>query len=480
LLVHRPVIINNNTSDETLERKITLATEGFTTKFCESILRNRRKLSAENALTLSEYIISMKRETNPRLTYIRYTIQFLSELSRCIGIHKPFKEMTKEDVSCYLDKCRKPENEDPIHKWIGSYNVKRITLLRFFKWLYYPLCNPQKRNELSAAERKPECIMDIPKLKRKEISCYKPSDMWTQEDDLLFLKWVTNKRDRCYHTMARDLSARPHEILALKIKDIAFKTVDKYQYADVVLNGKTGSRPIPLIQSIPYVKEWLSNHPSRNNSNSSIFVALSCNSMNRTLTIGGLYRIYKYYKEEFLPNLLQDPTVSSEDKQKIKELLTKPFNPYIRRHSALTEKSTKLKLHIFNQHAGWSMNSNMAQKYIHYFGFESSESLLEAYGIVTKNNVPIDTLNPKICPNCSEGNTQDAKFCSKCKMIMTFEGYQQALEEQKQKEDRLTIIENQMKALISTLGNMKDQSQVNQMAQTLYDSSIIKKTVREE
>jgi predicted amidophosphoribosyltransferase len=126
------------------------------------------------------------------------------------------------------------------------------------------------------------------------------------------------------------------------------------------------------------------------------------------------------------------------------------------------------------------MNSNMAQKYIHYFGFESSESLLEAYGIVTKNNVPIDTLNPKICPNCSEGNTQDAKFCSKCKMIMTFEGYQQALEEQKQKEDRLTIIENQMKALISTLGNMKDQSQVNQMAQTLYDSSIIKKTVREE
>jgi hypothetical protein len=202
--------------------------------------------------------------------------------------------------------------------------------------------------------------------------------------------------------------------------------------------------------------------------------------MNKTLTIGGLYRIYKYYKEEFFPNLLQDPTVSSEDKQKIKELLTKPFNPYIRRHSALNEKSTKLKLHIFNQHAGWSMNSNMAQKYIHYFGFESSESLLEAYGIVTKNNVPIDTLNPKICPNCSEGNTQDAKFCSKCKMIMTFEGYQQALEEQKQKEDRLTIIENQMKALISTLGNMKDQSQVNQMAQTLYDSSIIKKTVREE
>jgi hypothetical protein len=62
--------------------------------------------------------------------------------------------------------------------------------------------------------------MGIAKLKRKEVSYYKPYDLWTQEDDLLFLKWVTNKRDRCYHIMARDLSARPHEILNLKIKDI--------------------------------------------------------------------------------------------------------------------------------------------------------------------------------------------------------------------------------------------------------------------
>jgi integrase/recombinase XerD len=86
--------------------------------------------------------------------------------------------------------------------------------------------------------------MGIPKLKRKEVSCYKPSDLSIQEDDLLFLKWVTNKHDRCYHTMAKDLSARPHEILNLKIKDVVFKTVDnnRYQYAEVLVNGKTGSR----------------------------------------------------------------------------------------------------------------------------------------------------------------------------------------------------------------------------------------------
>jgi integrase/recombinase XerD len=449
-----------------LERKISLATEGFTThKFCKLILRDRNRLSEENALTICEYIIAMKREINPRLSYKQYTMQFLSELSKAVGIQKKFIDMTRDDVLCYLDKCRKTENEDSLHKWIGSYNIRLVILSRFFKWLHYPdIEDPKRRSELSALERKPDCINGVKQLKRKEISCYKPSDLWTQEDDLVFLKWVTNKRDRCYHTMARDLSARPHEILNLKIKDIVFKIAGDKQYAEVLVNGKTGSRHIPLIQSIPYVKDWLSNHPSRNNPNSPVFVGLGRNSMGKQLTINGLYGIYKDYKESFFPKLLEDTTIPNEDKERIKALLLKPSNPYVRRHSALTEKSTKLKSSTLNQHAGWTTNSGMAQKYIHYFGNESSESLLEAYGIVTKNNVPMDTLNPKICPNCNEGNTQDARFCSKCKMIMSFDGYKEVLQEQQEKDkdlqsvkERMAGIENLLVAIQPLLQNIKPE-----------------------
>jgi integrase len=456
-----------NNDDTLLERKITLATEGFTThKYCELVLKDRIRLSKENALTICDYIIAMKREINPRLSYKKYIMQFLSELSRTVGIEKRFIDMVRDDNLCYLDSCRKPEkNEDPLHKWTGSYNTKLAILSKFFKWLYYPnIEDSKRRNELSALERKPDCIMGIKQLKRKEISCYKPSDLWSQEDDLVFLKWVTNKRDRCYHSMARDLSARPHEILNLKIRDIIFKVAGNKQYAEVLVNGKTGSRHIPLIQSIPYVKEWLSNHPSRNNPNSSLFVGLGRNSMGRQLSVEGLYGVYKHYKEKFFPKLLENNTISNEDKEKIKGLLSKPFNPYIRRHSALTEKSTKLKSSSLNQHAGWTATSNMAQKYIHYFGNESSESLLESYGIVTKNNIPIDTLNPKICPNCNEGNTQDAKFCSKCKMIMSFDGYQEVLQKQQDKDkdlqsvkERMASIENVLVAIQPLLQNLKPE-----------------------
>ncbi|MGA7042362.1 MAG: hypothetical protein WBY71_01720 [Nitrososphaeraceae archaeon] len=462
-----PTSRNDKQEQEDLDRKIILATEGFsiTTKFCELILRDRNRISKENALTVCDYIIAMKREVNPKVSTIRITIQFLAQLSKAVGIAVKFIDMTRDDILLrYLNKCRKPEIEDPLHKWIGSYNVKRITLIRFFKWLHYPdVYNPKQRNKISSLEKKPECIMGIPQLKRKEISCYKPSDLWTQEDDLLFLKWVTSKRDRCYHTMARDLSARPHEILNLKIKDIIFKAVGDKQYAEVLVNGKTGSRHIPLIQSIPYIKDWLSNHPCRNNPNSPLFVGLSKSSNGRQqLGINGLESVYKYYKAEFFPKLLGDlSTIPNEDKEKIKNLLSKPFNPYIRRHSALTEKSTKLKSSTLNQHAGWSMNSHMAQKYIHYFGNESSESLLEAYGIVTKNNVGgIDTLNPKICPNCNEGNTQDARFCSKCKMVMSIEGYQEALESQKQKENEITELRKRQERFELLIQSLIDSGQL--------------------
>ena len=178
-----------------------------------------------------------------------------------------------------------------------------------------------------------------------------------------------------------DMSARPHEILNLRIQDIIFKvTEDSTQYAEVLITGgKTKPRTIPLIDSIPYVKEWIQNHPTGNNPNSSLFVSLGNNTFGSKLTYDGLSGQYKYYyKTHYFPKLLQDETVPENDKAFIRNMLTKPWNLYLFRHSALTEKSQILKEHVLRDHAGWTMTSKMPQVYIHYFGTESSRSLLEA------------------------------------------------------------------------------------------------------
>ena len=56
--------------------------------------------------------------------------------------------------------------------------------------------------------------------------------------------------------------------------------------------------------------------------------------------------------------------------------------------------------HVLRQHVGWSMNSSMAHKYLDYCGNESNESILEAYGPISKGKQEIEKLKPKACPNC--------------------------------------------------------------------------------
>jgi integrase len=109
--------------------------------------------------------------------------------------------------------------------------------------------------------------------------------------------------------MANDMSARPHEILNLKIKDILFKNTENgTQHAEVLITGgKTKPRTLPLIDSIPYIKDWIGNHPTGNNPESWLFVSLSKNSFGSRLSYDGLSRHYKYYyRKRYFPKLLND------------------------------------------------------------------------------------------------------------------------------------------------------------------------------
>ncbi len=361
----------------------------------------------------------MRREINSTKEYERLTRIVLSKID--------VNTATQADIMKFLDSLRKPKAIDPMHKWIGTYNLYVVILKRFFKWF-----------------NNPYCVEGIKKLKRKEVSIYKPSDLWTQEDDLLFLKFCPSKRDKCYHMISRDTSCRPSEILRIKCKEVVFKMIGNKQYAEVLVNGKTGSRHIPLINSLPYLKDYLNDHVADPNSyliRSRKFSKLNSRSLNVT---------YNKYKKEYFPKLLQDPNVSQEDKDAIRVLLAKPWNPYIRRHSALTEKSKILKEHILRSHAGWSTGSNMPQRYLHYFGNESSESILEAYGLKPTAQ-ELDKLSPILCPNCGEGNRQQFRFCTKCHMILSYNSYIEVIEQKEQQVDEIADLKNTMNVMLQAM-----------------------------
>jgi hypothetical protein len=71
-------------------------------------------------------------------------------------------------------------------------------------------------------------------------------------------------------------------------------------------------------------------------------------------------------------------------------------------------------------------------------------------------------------------------------MVLTYDAYSQTLQNEKQKEDKINMMEerfnaiqSQMQSLISTLGNMEEASK-NTFAKHLFDTGMYQKLKREE
>jgi hypothetical protein len=87
------------------------------------------------------------------------------------------------------------------------------------------------------------------------------------------------------------------------------------------------------------------------------------------------------------------------------------------------------------------MTSRMPNVYIHYFGNESSNSLLESYGIENFSKEKTNSLKSKVCPNCNEPNKPESRFCIKCRMVLNYDAYSETLEEQTKREDQIKTLE---------------------------------------
>jgi integrase len=435
--------VNIDTNPD-LENKIDQLTKGAPQYF-KSILLKMANANAQNAKTLCDFIFIETSERNLKLSSSLTKIKILCLFNRYLN-YKQFQLITKDDIRNYLNSLKKQDSQDPTHKWIGTYNTRQMVISKFFKWLYNYQDEPDSSKWVA-----PPCVQGIKQLSRKEKSPYKPSDIWTAEEHAVFLKYCPEKRDRCYHSVANDTSARPHELLSLRIKDVKFMLSESTgkQYAEVHLfESKTKPRTIPLIFSVPYVKDWIESHPKLNEGDASLFPSLADYNFGAQLSENALYKQYtRTYKNRYFPSLLLESSIPERDKAYIKNMLTKPWNPYIIRHSALTAKSKILKESTLRNHAGWSMTSRMPSVYLHYLGNESSKSLLEAYGIEKYNQKEIEILKTKSCPNCREENKPDSKFCTKCRMVLTYDAYNETLDNQKEKESEVQSLKEKYESM---------------------------------
>ena len=117
---------------------------------------------------------------------------------------------------------------------------------------------------------------------------------------------------------------------------------------------------------------------------------------------------------------------------------------------------------MLRSHAGWSLTSKMPQRYLHYFGHESSNSILQIKGVIKENkDIQNTKLKPRYCPNCNECNKSENKFCIKCKMVISIDNYTETIEKQNEKDEQIKLLIEKQEKFEQLIQTLIDNNQIN-------------------
>jgi hypothetical protein len=105
---------------ELYDSEIHAATEGLQ----PFVLNYFKTIGTINGIILADYVIAARSESNISDTYRKEIIKDLFTLSKFFGQEKSFKDLSRDDLLSYLSTLRKSEPSDPLHKWIGTYNLR--------------------------------------------------------------------------------------------------------------------------------------------------------------------------------------------------------------------------------------------------------------------------------------------------------------------------------------------------------------------
>ena len=366
--------------------------------------------------------------------YQNNNLKALIVYSKFLGPSISFYEVeNKSQVISFLDTKIKNSENDPDKRWITTWNDYLVRIKYFFRWMYN--CKDKDLDDVPFSDWETPDFVKIKNKKTKRISPYLENELWEKDDLLTIIKYESYKRNKAILALLWDLDARPHELTLLKIKHIRLR--DKYGEGEIPHEAKTGTGPILLTTSFPYVRDWLNEHPFKNEPNS----RLICNLINGSpITADNIDKVMKQLRERIIRLLKNGEINNKDEREKIEYLLkTKKWNPYCIRHSAITADSDYLPEYALKKKVRWSMNSRQGTRYIkRRMGDELKEQILKRNGIIqqTETKVKLSILN---CPRCELVNAIESKYCSKCSYPLKPEAYDEIKLEENRKIQELEL-----------------------------------------
>lgn len=322
---------------------------------------------------------------------------------------KPLKEMTKKDITRMMNKIEDSEFEE----W--TKQGYRIAFKKFYRWLAI-----EKQGQKLKPKEYPDSVnwinTTIQENKRKL-----PEAMITEADVIKLIDACDNPRDKALIGLLWDTGARIGEILNIKIKDLQFDSLGGF----VKVQGKTGSRRIRLVPSIPYLATWKENHPRRKDPEAFLFCGQGSTNRGNRLSYIAIDSLMRRLRER------------SNTKKRI--------HAHAFRHSRASFLASRIREPIMKELFGWTQKSNMVATYVHLSGDVIDKEKLKADGIKTKEQEKEESkLTPKPCVRCHNKNPSTAKTCLNCGCALTV---QDALIQDEQLKQ--SIIAELKKAILS-------------------------------
>ncbi|MFH1473854.1 MAG: tyrosine-type recombinase/integrase [Candidatus Aenigmatarchaeota archaeon] len=255
-----------------------------------------------------------------------------------------------------------------------TMNTTKARIRKFYRWM--------------TKDNLPDFLANM-KVSMKQVTV-KPEDILTEEEIKRMIESTKDPRNKAIISTLYETGFRSSEFRNIKIKGVKR---DEWGFM-LCVDGKTGVRSVRVVNSIPYLKQWLKYHPDKDNEEAWLFPTVR--NSKKKLDRNSFNKLLRKAAERCNIN--------------------KRVYAHLFRHSRISQVAKKIPEEGLRKNFGWTKDSTMPSIYIHMTGKDVDEMFLrDLYGITDKIQKNVDILVPKVCANCGERNPFDNSYCVKCK-----------------------------------------------------------------
>ena len=252
---------------------------------------------------------------------------------------------------------------------------------------------------------------------------------WEEAKEMA-VEGTTNHRDKALITVSHELGPRGEEMHKVRMSQVN----DADHGMQIILNGKQGEHSVTLINSVPYLQQWLSEHPAPDDDEAYLW----CNIDNPYDNAS-----YQTFLERF-------------KRAGRKVDIDKPVTPTNFRKSNtywLAKQGTSESL--INSRQGRKKTSDHARRYLAAFGPENENNqYAELQGLDVETGKTEDRTR-LTCPRCEKETPRDEPFCVWCHQALEPDAVEDLEEKESEKRRELLRIAKENPELLETVEELE-------------------------